>query len=93
MTAPEPEAIARTWVTEIWCPPADSGVHALHSQMPEPEPLPEPEPEAQPVTSISAEYDGNYLAPEQIGLLHAGLQADLAELTAMDAEPEPEAGL
>jgi hypothetical protein len=35
------------YVTEVWCPPADSGVHALHSPMREPEPLPEPEPEAE----------------------------------------------
>jgi hypothetical protein len=50
MTAPEPEAAARLYVTEIWCPPADTGVHALRSRMPEPEPLPEsePEPEAEP---------------------------------------------
>lgn len=39
-----PQAGARTYITEIWCPPADNGVHALHSHMPEPEPLPEPEP-------------------------------------------------
>jgi hypothetical protein len=45
MSAPEPQADA--YVTEIWCPAADSGVHALHSRMPEPEPLPEPEPEAE----------------------------------------------
>ena len=48
MTASEPQAPARPYVTEIWCPPADSGVHALHSHMREPEPLPEPEPEAEP---------------------------------------------
>jgi len=47
MTPPEPKASARTYVTEIWCPPADSGMHALHSRMPEPEPLPQPEPEAE----------------------------------------------
>ena len=45
--APEPPAAGRPYVTEIWCPPADSGVHALHSHMPEPEPLPDPEPEAE----------------------------------------------
>jgi len=39
------EASARTYVTEIWCPPPDNGRHALHSRMPEPEPLPEPLPE------------------------------------------------
>ena len=33
------------YVTEVWCPPADSGVHRLHLPMREPEPLPEPEPE------------------------------------------------
>ena len=33
----------RAYVTELWCPPADNGVHALHSNMREPEPLPEPE--------------------------------------------------
>jgi hypothetical protein len=37
----------QAYVTEIWCPPANNGVHALHSNMPEPEPLPEPEPEAE----------------------------------------------
>ena len=37
----------RAYVTEIWCPPADNGVHALHWRMREPEPLPEPEPEAE----------------------------------------------
>jgi hypothetical protein len=42
-----PEASARTYVTEIWCPPADSGVHRLYLPMREPEPLPEPEPEAE----------------------------------------------
>ena len=47
MTVSEPQAGARLYVTEIWCPPADSGVHALYSRMPEPEPLPEPEPEAE----------------------------------------------
>jgi hypothetical protein len=47
MTASEPQAGARTYVTEIWCPPADNGVQALSSRMPEPEPLPEPEPEAE----------------------------------------------
>ena len=40
-------AVTTEYVTEIWCPPADNGVHALHSRMPEPEPLPEPEPEAE----------------------------------------------
>jgi hypothetical protein len=46
VSAAEPEA-ARTYVTEIWCPPADNGLlHHLHSHMPEPEPLPEPELEA-----------------------------------------------
>lgn len=46
MTSPEPDPEARTYVTEIWCPPSDNGVHALHSHMREPEPLPEPELEA-----------------------------------------------
>ena len=46
MTASELQAGARTYITEIWCPPADNGRHALPSRMPEPEPLPEPEPEA-----------------------------------------------
>ena len=40
MSAP---AAARTWVTELGYPPADSGpLQSLHSQMPEAEPLPEP---------------------------------------------------
>jgi hypothetical protein len=39
-------AEARTWVTEIGYPAADTGpLQAMHSHMPDPEPLPEPEPE------------------------------------------------
>jgi hypothetical protein len=39
---------ARTWVTEIGYPAADTGpLQAMHSHMPEAEPLPEPEPEAE----------------------------------------------
>ena len=41
--------------------------------------------------SISAEYNGDHLTPEQIELLHAGLEADLAEFATTDAEAEPEA--
>ena len=48
MTLPDPEPGAWSYLTEIWCPPADSGVHALHSRMPDPEPVPEPEPELEP---------------------------------------------
>ena len=33
----------RTYVTEIWCPPADDGVQRLHSPMKEPESEPEAE--------------------------------------------------
>ncbi len=47
MSTPEPQADARSYVTEIWCPPADNGVHVLHSHMREPEPLAEPGPEAE----------------------------------------------
>jgi hypothetical protein len=45
------------------------------------------------MSHASAEYDGNYFTPDQIDQLHAGLQADLDDLAAMDAEPdlEPEA--
>jgi hypothetical protein len=42
------------------------------------------------VSHISAEYDGSYFTPDQIEVLHADLQAELAEFAAMDAEPEPE---
>ena len=42
-----PDAQPDAYVTEIWCPPVDDGVHRLHVRMPDPEPLPEPEPEAQ----------------------------------------------
>ena len=42
---PEPGA---AYVTEVWCPPADSGVHRLFAPMREPEPLPDPEAEAEP---------------------------------------------
>jgi len=47
MTASELQADARTYVTEVWCPPSDNGVHRLHLPMREPEPLPEPEPECE----------------------------------------------
>ena len=33
----------RTYVTEIWCPPADDGVQRLHSPMKEPGSEPEAE--------------------------------------------------
>jgi len=38
-------AAGPAYVTEIWSPPADDGVHRLFAPMREPEPLPEPEPE------------------------------------------------
>jgi hypothetical protein len=38
MTAPDPAA--NLYLTEVWCPEADDGVHALRSHM-----LTEPEPE------------------------------------------------
>ncbi len=44
--------IERTYVTEVWCPPADNGVHRLHLPMREPEPLPEPLPEPEPEAEI-----------------------------------------
>jgi hypothetical protein len=54
MTAPErpgllevTEAEARTYITEIWCPPVDDGIQRLHSPMPEPEAEPELEAEAE----------------------------------------------
>ena len=43
------------------------------------------------MSHVSAEYDGSYLTPDQIELLHADLQAELDDFAAMDAEPEPEA--
>lgn len=43
------------------------------------------------MSRVSAEYNGDYLTPDQIEFLHAGLQADLAELAEAD-EPELEAG-
>ena len=47
MKQPEPE-VAPAYVTEIWCPPADSGMHHLFAPMRDPEPLPEPDLEAEP---------------------------------------------
>ena len=41
-----PDAAA-AYVTQVWSPPPDSGVHRLFAPMREPEPLPEPEPEAE----------------------------------------------
>ena len=63
MTVSEPQAGARLYVTEIWCPPADSGVHALYSRMPEPEPLPEPEPEAD-MTTLEPRIEAAFFAAE-----------------------------
>jgi hypothetical protein len=53
------------------------------------------------VNHVYAEYNADYLTPEQIEFLHAGLLADLAEFAEVDAkpeadpqpEPEPEAEL
>jgi len=44
---------------------------------------------------VYAEYNGDYLTPEQIEFLHASLVADLDGCAAVDAEPgaEPEAEL
>jgi hypothetical protein len=41
---PEPRADEhkpRTYVTEVWCPPAGDAVVRMHSRMTEPEPEPE----------------------------------------------------
>ena len=92
MTVSEPQAGARLYVTEIWCPPADSGVHALYSRMPEPEPLPEPEPEAaepeaERLTDTAADLGHDYDGPE----LRSGTpeyEALYAEYQAWAAEPE-----
>ena len=59
MSTAEPET-TRTYVTEIWCPPADNGVHALSSRMPEPEPLPDPEEAA----ALQAEAEAEWAEPE-----------------------------
>jgi hypothetical protein len=43
------------------------------------------------MSHIDAEYNGDVLTPDQIDLLHAGLEADLAELAEEpDVEPEAE---
>lgn len=42
------------------------------------------------MSHVSAEYNGDVLTPDQIDLLHAGLEADMAEMAEADAEPEPE---
>jgi hypothetical protein len=60
MTAPgrqaDPEP--RTYVTEIWCPPADDGIQRLHSPMPEPEPDPAfPGGQPQDRITVSAEHE------------------------------------
>jgi hypothetical protein len=39
---------------------------------------------------VYSEYNGDLLTPEQIEVLDAALQADLAEFAAEDGEPEPE---
>ena len=93
----------RSYVTEIWCPPTDNGVHALSSRMPEPEPLPEPEPEAELLTSpeprieaafFAAEPEPEAAEPEAERLTDtaADLGHDYAEYQAWAVpEPEPEA--
>ena len=43
------------------------------------------------MSHMSAEYNGDVLTADQIELLHAGLEADMDEFAAEDAEPEPEA--
>ena len=43
------------------------------------------------MSHVSAEYNGDCLTPDQIELLHAGLEAELDEFAAEDAEPELEA--
>ena len=47
---------------------------------------------------VYAEYNGDYLTPEQIEIIHASLLADLDAMAEMDAdepeaEMEPEAGI
>ena len=42
------------------------------------------------MSHVDAEYNGDVLTPGQIELLHAGLEADMAEW-AEEPEPEPEA--
>ena len=43
------------------------------------------------MSHVSAEYNGDILTPEQIDLLHAGLEADMAEMAEEpDVEPEAE---
>jgi len=43
------------------------------------------------MSHVSAECNGDLLTPGQIDLLHAGLEAELDEFAAEDAEPELEA--
>jgi hypothetical protein len=42
------------------------------------------------MSHVSAEYDGSYLTPDQIDLLHEGLKADLSDWADADAEAEAE---
>ena len=43
------------------------------------------------MSHVSAEYNGDVLTPDQIDLLHAGLEADMAEMAEEpDLEPEAE---
>jgi hypothetical protein len=99
------KAGARLYVTEIWCPPADDGVHALSSHMLEPEPLPEPEPEAD-MTTLKPRIEAAFFAAapepepeaaepeaERLTDTAADLGHDYAEYQAWAAEPEPEAEL
>ena len=43
------------------------------------------------MAEIYAEYNGNYLTPEQIDQIHAALEADIAAMGADEPEAEPEA--
>ena len=44
------------------------------------------------MSHVSAEYNGDVLTPDQIDQLHAGLEADMAEM-ADEPDVEPEASL
>jgi hypothetical protein len=79
-------AEARTWVTEIGYPAADTGpLQAMHSRMPEAEPLPEPD-----LTPGTPEYDRVFSDPY---IEVDDSYAKYLERASLEPEPEPEAEL
>ena len=82
MSAP---ADARTYITEIWCPPADNGVQVLSSHMPEPEPLPELELETAGCACVDC---NSFAASDREAQIEQDRQNELSAVAEHDLELE-----